>query len=209
MEQNYDTCFALEMKNEGGYVNDPRDPGGATNFGVTIGTLRALNIDVDRDGDVDVDDVKKLTLPMVSNIMRTKYWNAVKAGQVQVGIDYLLFDAAIQHGPLSSVKFLQRALNVADDGHIGPVTLDAANRADPESLIGRMIIERRKHMQSKPTWATYKKGFENRLIRIQGQATTMAVRGIHRTSPVPAGKSGSGFARWLASLLAAIFGKGK
>ncbi|SHI67619.1 holin-associated N-acetylmuramidase [Wenxinia saemankumensis] len=118
---------------EGGYVDDPDDPGGATKFGVTIHTMRRLGLDLDRDGDVDRSDVRALTRSQAAAIMMRHYYERPRLGELPEPIQASLFDMYVNSGA-NAVRILQRLLNdmripVAVDGVIGPQTIAAAARA--------------------------------------------------------------------------------
>jgi hypothetical protein len=101
--------FALQW--EGGFVNDPDDPGGATNYGVTLRTLRDAGYDIDGDGDVDVDDIRNLDLGTVAKIYREKYWNVINADSLDNSLAIAAFDTAINCG----AGRVNRWLNQCDD----------------------------------------------------------------------------------------------
>lgn len=131
-----DITQEIIQNEEGGFVNDPDDPGGATNHGVTIGTMRRLGLDLNHDGKIDVEDVKELTVSEAVKIMMDEYF--VKAGlnklpdQVQTPV----YDMNINSGS-NSIKILQNTLrdlgyDLTIDGVLGPHTLGAAHKADAE-----------------------------------------------------------------------------
>lgn len=118
---------------EGGYVNDPDDPGGATKFGVTIHTMRRLGLDLDRDGDVDARDVKLLTYDQAVQIFIEHYFKRPRIAELPEILHATVFDMYVNAGG-NAVKILQRLLNefqenVAVDGALGPKTIAAAQRA--------------------------------------------------------------------------------
>ncbi len=118
---------------EGGYVNDPDDPGGATNYGVTIGTMRALGLDLDRDGDVDADDVRRLTIEQAVDIFKEHYYLRPRIDLLPEPLRPSVFDMYVNAGS-NAVKILQRLLvrfdePVAVDGALGPQTAAAVKRA--------------------------------------------------------------------------------
>ena len=118
---------------EGGYVNDPDDPGGATKYGVTIHTMRRLGLDLDGDGDVDAQDVQRITRTQAEHIFIDHYFIRPRINQLPAILQATVFDMYVNAGA-HAVKILQRLLNdmrveVAVDGVIGPQTIAAAQRA--------------------------------------------------------------------------------
>lgn len=118
---------------EGGYVNDPDDPGGATNYGVTIHTMRRLRLDLDHDGDVDAQDVRKLTRAQAVEIFIRHYFEKPRINLLPVELQASVFDMYVNAGG-NAVKILQRLLSdfgepVAVDGALGPKTAEAVHRA--------------------------------------------------------------------------------
>ncbi|MFK7939041.1 MAG: holin-associated N-acetylmuramidase [Roseovarius sp.] len=116
---------------EGGYVNDPDDPGGATKFGVTIHTMRRLGMDLDRDGDVDTSDVRRLTRAQAEEIFVKHYFHKPRISLLPVELQASVFDMYVNAGA-NAVKILQRLLRdmghvVSVDGVIGPITAGAAD----------------------------------------------------------------------------------
>lgn len=137
---------------EGGFVNDPDDPGGATNFGVTIHTMRRLGLDLDRDGDVDVADVRGLTRAQAVEIFINHYFHKPRIGQLPVVLQASVFDMYVNAGA-NAVRILQRMLlqmgqQVSLDGVIGPNTARAAAKAyqaAPEHIADAYGIARRNY----------------------------------------------------------------
>ena len=118
---------------EGGYVNDPDDPGGATNFGVTIHTMRRLGLDLDRDGDVDARDVRKLSRSQAVDIFIRHYFHKPRIDLLPDAMQATVFDMYVNAGG-NAVKILQRLLaqfgeQVTVDGALGPQTAGAVERA--------------------------------------------------------------------------------
>lgn len=137
---------------EGGYVNDPDDPGGPTKFGVTIHTMRALGLDVDRDGDVDTDDVRALGRDMAIDIFVEHYFQRPGIGRLPHALQPSVFDMYVNSGS-NAVRILQRllrdmGLDIAVDGVIGPQTARAAHAAlaqAPDHLVDAYGIARRSY----------------------------------------------------------------
>ncbi|MEL6169034.1 MAG: holin-associated N-acetylmuramidase [Pseudomonadota bacterium] len=118
---------------EGGFVNDPDDPGGATKFGVTVHTMRRLGLDLDRDGDVDAADVHRLTRGRARAIFIRYYFHQPRIADLPEVLHATVFDMYVNAGP-NAVKILQRLVTrmgypATADGVIGPITIQAVERA--------------------------------------------------------------------------------
>ncbi|MBU1040136.1 MAG: hypothetical protein KKF77_03430 [Proteobacteria bacterium] len=119
---------AFVQKWEGGFVDDPSDPGGATNFGVSLRWLRDIGIDVDGDGDVDADDVRALSPVQALGLFRQRFWDALSLDDVPGDPAVCIFDAAVNCGARRSVLLAQQVCNaytgnlIAEDGVFGPGT---------------------------------------------------------------------------------------
>lgn len=157
---------------EGGYANDPDDPGGATNRGVTIGTWRQVGYDKDGDGDIDVDDLKKLTVAdAVNRVMKPHFWDRWKADQIKsqsvanIVVDWVW--ASGKHG----ITEVQKILGVKVDGIVGPKTLGALNAQDPRALFDHIKRARLRFIdtviKNRPTSEKYRKGWTRRLDYIR------------------------------------------
>lgn len=137
---------------EGGYVNDPDDPGGATNHGVTIHTMRRLGFDLDRDGDVDVRDVKMLSQDQAIDIYVKHYFEKTRIGLLPEPLHATVFDMYVNAGS-NAVRILQRVFkdmgyDIIVDGVIGPQTARIAHAALDEAgafLVDAYGIARREY----------------------------------------------------------------
>ncbi|MGZ3216423.1 holin-associated N-acetylmuramidase [Paracoccus sp. T5] len=135
---------------EGGYVNDPDDPGGATNYGVTIGTMRALGMDLNKDGRIDAVDVRALTRAQAEQVFVEHYFRKPGLGQLPLPLQASVFDMYVNAGT-NAVKILQRLITrmgypATADGIIGPRTIAAAQdaaEAAPQHLADAYGIARR------------------------------------------------------------------
>ena len=165
---NFEQCLALVLKEEGGYVDNPHDPGGMTNLGVTKKTYEAW---VNRT--VDEAEMRGLTPDDVAPLYQRNYWDKVAANSLPVGVDYCLFDTAVNSGPSQAVKFIQRALNVVVDGILGQQTIAAANQRDAAELVEQFCEERLQFMQSLSTWPTFGRGWQRRVEEVQAAAQAM------------------------------------
>ncbi len=125
----FDQCFDKLIAHEGGYSNDAKDPGGETNFGISKRAYPQV-------------DIKNLTRDAAKQIYKRDYWDRAQCDKLPPTLAYLLFDAAVNSGIGQAIRFLQRALGVADDGVLGPLTLSMVSRADAESICARFIGQR-------------------------------------------------------------------
>jgi lysozyme family protein len=168
MISNFPASLALVLKAEGGFVNHPRDPGGMTNLGVTRNVWREWT-----KRDVDEAEMRALTPALVEPMYKARYWDACKCDDLPRGIDYAVFDAAVNMGPGRAAKLLQAALGVTADGSIGRATIAAATAADPAELLEAFSLGKEAFYQSLPTFGTFGKGWLNRVAHVQDAAEGM------------------------------------
>lgn len=151
---NFDQAFDRLLGFEGDYSNSPSDPGGETRWGVT----RKVAMQEGYDGDMHV-----LSRDFAKSVYRRRFWDAIKADQLPEAVRYTVFDAAVNSGPKQAIQWLQRALNVGDDGVIGPLTLNAATAANGPLLGALFNGERLEFMTSLPTWGQFGRGWARRI----------------------------------------------
>ena len=172
MKQNFDACFAKVIKSEGGYVNDPADAGGETNLGVTIGAWGAyLN------RAIQPGEMKALTVDTVKPFYKSMYWDKVKGDDLPVGVDYAVFDFAVNAGVSRAAKFLQRAAGAVDDGVVGSGTLALVAKTTPGKLLENFAEQKEAFYntlaEKNPTQQKFLKGWMNRVASVQTAATSM------------------------------------
>lgn len=127
---DFNVAIQTVLKNEGGFVNDPRDAGGATQWGISLRFLQdpAVDGDFDGDGDQDVDDVRAMTREQAIESYRAVFWDALRLGEIEdQQLATKMLDLAVNVGKVAAVKILQRALGIAVDGVLGPQTIAACN----------------------------------------------------------------------------------
>ncbi|WP_279358164.1 glycoside hydrolase family 108 protein [Methylobacterium indicum] len=165
----FERAMPLVLAHEGGWSDDPADPGGATNLGVTIGTL---SLWLGRPA--TKAEVKALTVATVAPIYRQRFWDKIQGDALPAGLDYALFDFAVNSGPKRAVIGLQRALKVADDGRLGPITLAAAVKHKPADLIDALCDGRLAFLRELSTWPRFGKGWGRRVEEVRKAALAMA-----------------------------------
>lgn len=162
-------CLPLILKHEGGYVDHPRDPGGATNLGITIGTLSEW-----LGRPATKAEVKALTEADVAPIYEARYWRAAGCHRMPKGLDYALFDFAVNSGVSRAVKVMQSAAGVGADGVVGPNTLAAVERVGAEEMVRRVQQRRESFLRSLSTFPTFGKGWMRRVNDVTRQALEWA-----------------------------------
>jgi lysozyme family protein len=170
MQSNFENCLALMLAHEGGFVNHPQDPGGMTNLGVT---KRVWEEWVGHE--VDEKQMRALTPETVAPLYKRKYWDAVRADDLVDGLDYCVFDVAVNSGPGRAIKFLQSCVGVAADGGFGPATLAAVKKSEEDSarLIEMYCAKRLEFLQSLKTFETFGKGWSRRVQEVKDKALKM------------------------------------
>jgi hypothetical protein len=169
MKENFDVCFKLMLVSEGGYVNNPADPGGMTNLGVT-----KANWENYVGHQVDEKVMKSLTPDLVKPFYKSRYWDKISGDDLPDGLDYACFDYAVNSGPVRSAKCLQECANVKVDGVIGPKTLQAVALFNPRELIQDVCDKRLAFLQGLPTWHVFGKGWGARVAKVKKTALKMA-----------------------------------
>ena len=168
MKENFRKALEHTLKEEGGYVNHPRDPGGRTNLGVT---QRVWEEWVGHP--VDEKTMRALTPKDVEPLYKRRYWDRVRGDDLPDGVDLIVFDTAVNSGPGRAIKFLQACVGVDVDGAFGPKTLAAVQRADDQKLIKDYADRRLSFLTDLPTWEVFGKGWSGRVARVQNIANEM------------------------------------
>lgn len=166
----FDEALAALLEDEGGRVDLKSDPGGRTDRGVTQRTFDAWQ---DAHG-VPRRDVWTITDAEVAAIYRNAYFAPVHFDDLPRGVGYCVADESANSGPHQAALDLQRALGVTADGAIGALTLAAARKADPVMLIGKLCGVRLGFMRRLKAWATFGRGWSNRVAKVRARALVMA-----------------------------------
>jgi lysozyme family protein len=167
MKANFDAALKAILHHEGGFVNHPADPGGMTNLGVTKKVWEEWV-----GHEVDEKAMRALTPEIVGPMYKTKYWDKVRGDDLPTGVDYAVFDAAVNSGPGRAAKWLQACVGVEPDGGIGPKTLAAVAAFDGD-LVEDYAKRRLSFLMDLPHWGTFGKGWSRRVAEVQSTAASM------------------------------------
>lgn len=165
---SFERAVNLVLAEEGGFVNHPQDPGGATNLGITQRTLDRVR---DEHPEMNLPRwVQQLTKQHAKDIYRRAYWDPPRCGLMPMPVALVVFDMTIQHGLPNAVRMLQRALGVTDDGVLGPLTRRALDDAILDSLLTELAAQRMVFYGSLSTFRTFGLGWARRMQRVNREA---------------------------------------
>jgi len=168
MNSNFKQALEYLVKSEGGYVDNPKDPGGRTNLGVTQKVWESW---VGRES--NEKEMRALTKTDVEPLYKRKYWDACRCDDLPTGLDYLVFDFAVNAKVGRSAKTLQICVGVSVDGQIGNQTIEAIKKIAPSDLIERFSEAKINFYKSLVTFPTFGKGWLNRVEEVKTTALKM------------------------------------
>lgn len=168
--RNFAGALSRVLAHEGGYTNHPSDPGGPTNWGITIHDARRF-----WKRDATAADVKAMPREVACRIYKSKYWDALRCDDLPSGVDYCVFDYGVNSGIGRSGKVLRRALAMSDKtSGVTDDVVAAANRADSRKLIAAVCGERLAFLMSLKTWRVFGVGWGRRVVGVRAAALAMA-----------------------------------
>ena len=167
MQNNFKECLDLVLKSEGGYVNNPADPGGMTNLGVT---KRVWEEWVGH----SVESLKNLTKDQVAPMYEQKYWRPCYGEVLPRGLDFVVFSMGVNAGPGRSVKLLQSSLGCVPDGVIGPKTRELISSSNGANLISKFSEARREYYKTLKVFPIFGRGWLSRVDHEEATALNMA-----------------------------------
>ena len=172
MSDPFDTCLAFTLQQEGGFTDNPKDPGGATCQGITLATLRTWT----GKPSLGVADIRNISAATVQAIYRADYWNRMRCDALPPGVDLMVFDHGVNTGTASAARLLQQALGMtgaAASGSVDAKTLAGSAEADPTALIGLLADRQTAYYHSLSGFATFGKGWLARVTRRKTAAMKM------------------------------------
>ena len=164
MKDNFDECLKMLLHHEGGYVNHPSDPGGETNLGVTKKVYQEWG---------GTKDMKDLTVEDVAPIYKKNYWDRCKCDDLESGVDWVVFDWAVNSGTGRSAKAIQKICGASQDGAIGPKTLALIGKQNTQYVIEEFGKIRQDFYESLKTFDTFGKGWTRRNKETTAKALEM------------------------------------
>jgi lysozyme family protein len=169
--ENFERCFAFTMAAEGGYSNNPADPGNWTGGAVGNGELRGTKYGISASAHPQLD-IAKLTEQQAEEIYRQDYWAALQGDSLALPVALVAFDAAVNAGPRRAVAWLQQAAGVSADGMLGPETLAALNSGDSVALAREALVRRLEFSTHLSTWPSFGLGWSRRIISLAGEISS-------------------------------------
>ena len=157
MKENFDECLKMLLHHEGGFSNHARDPGGITNLGVTKRVWEDW-----KGTEVSEQDMRDLTPEDVAPLYKKRYWDKCKCSDLDSGLDWAVFDWAVNSGTGRAAKAVQKICGAEQDGAIGPKTLALANNQNTEYMIEELGKIRQEFYESLSTFDTFGKGWTRR-----------------------------------------------
>jgi lysozyme family protein len=179
--RTYDDALRRLLAHEGGYSNHPSDPGGPTNFGITIHDYRKYV-----KPDASAADVRAMPLAHAKEIYREKYWNALRCDELPLGLDYAVFDYGVNSGISRAAKVLQRLLGLPDNGRMSDAVIAAVRAQAGAGLIARLCDERLAFLKSLRTWPVFGVGWGRRVAEVRRAALAMAKGAADKDAVSPA-----------------------
>jgi lysozyme family protein len=168
VKKNFDLCLVKVLAYEGGYVNHPKDPGGATNKGVT----QAVYNEWRKSKRLLQRSVKLITWEEIREIYRKLYWDKVRGDELPSGVDLAVFDFAVNSGVSRAIRYLQIAVGVEVDGLLGPASMAAVNRKQ-SGLVDRMCNARLTFLRGLSHWTTFGRGWGRRVESVRSTSNSM------------------------------------
>ncbi|MCB1476660.1 MAG: glycoside hydrolase family 108 protein [Rhodobiaceae bacterium] len=201
MDRNFKRALPLVLKHEGGWADDPHDPGGATMRGVTIGTFRRYV-----KADATKADLRKITDEQIATVYYRQYWSVVQAHNLPSGLDYVVFDYAVNSGPGRAAKSLQKIVGAKVDGRVGPATIAAAEAMDTADIVNAICDERLAFLKRLKTWPRYGKGWGRRVSDVRATGLSWVGKPADVEVKVPETvekevKKKTGFWGWITGIL--------
>ena len=169
MISNYDAALQHVLKSEGLWSDNPADPGGATMKGITLSVYREWK----RNPHISKEELRVIPDEEVYNLYKELYWNKVQGDYLPAGVDYAVFDSAVNMGVGRAAKLIQEAVGVTADGVLGPASVSAIQKTDPKELIEKFSALKELFYRSLKTFPVFGTGWLNRVAEVKTISESM------------------------------------
>lgn len=169
MDKNFGPSLQATLKHEGGWSDHPKDPGGATMKGVTLATYSSW-----LGRSATKSELRNIPEDHLKSIYKTRYWDRVAGNELPSGLDYAVFDMAVNSGPGRAARLLQHIVGATIDGSIGPRTLSIVRGRSIPELINTYQDNRQHFLEALPTFETFGRGWTRRVNEVRDLALKMA-----------------------------------
>ncbi|MDB5502812.1 MAG: hypothetical protein JWR89_2714 [Tardiphaga sp.] len=168
-QSSFEAALSRLLRDEGGYTDHPSDPGGPTNFGITLADARRY-----WKADASAADVRALPLSVAREIYRKRYWAALRCDELPAGVDYAVFDYGVNSGVARAGRVLRRRLGLPDSpASVDATVIAAARRADATKLVRALCAERLAFLKALKTWPVFGRGWSRRVAGVEAAALAM------------------------------------
>lgn len=181
MKNNFNESLRHVLVYEGGWADHPRDPGGATMKGVTLQVFRNHF-----GADKTKEDLRNISDSQLEQIYKSGYWDKCKCDDLPSGVDFVVFDSAVNSGPGRGAKWLQGAIGAVQDGGIGPKTLAKVKDHEPVKIVNDICDNRLGFLKSLNNWSVFGKGWQMRVDALRKEAVHLAGGTVSDTQPASA-----------------------
>jgi len=179
MQANFDQALKCVLAHEGGYSNHPSDPGGPTNWGITIHDARMY-----WKRDADADDVRGMPLDVAKRIYKSKYWDAMRCDELPSGLDYAVMDFGVNSGIGRSIRFLESIAGVPADGKPDDTLIRTVANMPSKPVITELCNKRLVFLRGLKTWPVFGNGWGRRVADVKDAALKMA-DAVRAPTPTP------------------------
>lgn len=169
MDKNFASSLKAVLVHEGGWSDHPADPGGATMKGVTLANFRRFV-----KPNATKADLRRITDEQIAVVYRRHYWDAVLGAELPSGVDYAVFDFAVNSGPSRAIKYLQRVVGTNVDGRVGPKTLAAVKAMGAKTVVTRLCDDRLAFLKRLRTWPVFGAGWGRRVAEVRRHSLALA-----------------------------------
>lgn len=182
VKASFEDALSRLLRDEGGYGNHPSDPGGPTNFGITLADARRY-----WKTNATASDVKAMPVGVARDIYRKRYWDALRCDDLPAGVDYAVFDYGVNSGVARAGRVLRRKLALPDTSSaVNDTVIGSARRADAAKLVAAICAERLAFLRGLKTWTTFGRGWTRRVSGVEAVALAMTRSATAPFNPAPA-----------------------